>query len=199
MCELHSTRSCLVSSSLPTVPNHSGYEETRKKSGPKQGYVKKLEQKSQTLEQRLAQLEKLLATHQNQHPTTSPALNTHLPTPPGISPLPFENMSTPSSATATLNQFSFPSTSPSTGINPNEMFTTQPIYPDLTPPDTDTINLDTFPLFRHDANPADQTRRDQMNSFVGTIGWDIVSLGMQEEFPPEDLTNKLYHLENEGS
>src|ERR1700676_26270 len=54
----------------------SGYEETRKKSGPKQGYVKKLEQKSQTLEQRLAQLEKLLATHQGQQ-SSSPSVSNH--------------------------------------------------------------------------------------------------------------------------
>lgn len=176
-----------------TEADCSGYEETRKKSGPKQGYVKKLEQKSQTLEQRLAQLEKLLASHQNQQ-AVSPSIHSHLPTPPGISPLPFENLSTPGSAsTSTLNQFTFTSTSPSTGINPNDMFTTQPIFPDLTPPDSTSINMDTFPLFRHDASPGDPNAPDSanLNPLGGTFGWDLVSLGMQEEFPPEELTNKL--------
>ena len=157
-----------------------------------------MEQKSQTLEQRLAQLEKLLATHQT-HQSTSPSTNSHLPTPPGISPLPFENMSTPNSTTNTLHQFSFASNSPGTGINPNDMFTTQPVFPDLTPPNSDTINLDTFPLFRHDGS-SDQRGggSGNANPLGGTFGWDMVSLGMQEEFPPEDLTNKLYCPVKEG-
>jgi len=73
------------------------------------------------------------------------------------------------------------------------MFTTQPVFPDLTPPNSDTINLDTFPLFRHDGG-SDQRGGDSGNAnpLGGTFGWDMVSLGMQEEFPPEDLTNKLY-------
>ena len=168
----------------------SGYEETRKKSGPKQGYVKKLEQKSQTLEQRLAQLEKLLATHQTQQ-SVSPSMNTHLPTPPGISPLPFETISAPGSA-STMNQFSF-STNPShTGINPN-VFSTQPMFPDLTPPDTNT-NLNSFPLFAHDPSPNKQTAQTGPNPLENQWAWDLVSLGMQEELPPQEITNKLYRL-----
>jgi hypothetical protein len=165
----------------------SGYEETRKKSGPKQGYVKKLEQKSQTLEQRLAQLEKLLATHQTQQ-SASPSINTHLPTPPGISPLPYENISAPGSASSnTMNQFSFQST-PSTSMNPN-LFSTQPMFPDLTSPESNSNNIkfDTFPLFNHDPNPGNQDTSENQ------WAWDLVSLGMQEELPPEEITNKLYH------
>jgi hypothetical protein len=149
-----------------------------------------LEQKSQTLEQRLAQLEKLLATHQGQQQSVSPSSGT-LPTPPGISPLPFENLSTPSSATANaFNQFpSFPSNSTTAGFNPN-MFTTQPIFPDLTPPEN--IDLNTFPLFAHDANP-DQNGQDTSASdpLSGSWAWDMVSLGIQEELPPEEITNRL--------
>lgn len=168
----------------------SGYEETRKKSGPKQGYVKKLEQKSQTLEQRLAQLEKLLATHQNQQ-STSPSINTHLPTPPGISPLPYETMSAPGSAPGNnMNQFSFQSNS-SSRVNPN-LFSTQPMFPDLTPPDNN-INLSTFPLFAHDPSPGNSNAPDVPSNPLETQwAWDLVSLGMQEELPPEELTNKLY-------
>jgi hypothetical protein len=167
---------------------NSGYEETRKKSGPKQGYVKKLEQKSQTLEQRLAQLEKLLATHQGQL-SGSPSTTTHLPTPPGISPLTFETMSAPGSSASPLNQFSFQSTTPTTGINPN-VFSTQPMFPDLTPPQTD-LNMNPFPLFQHDSNPGNQSAQDGLNSLENQWAWDIVSLGMQEELPPEDITNRL--------
>ena len=167
---------------------YSGYEETRKKSGPKQGYVKKLEQKSQTLEQRLAQLEKLLATHQNQQ-SVSP-MNTHLPTPPGISPLPFETLSTPNSASSNTNQFSsFSSNTPTTGINPS-IFTSQPLFPDLTPPDNN-IGLNNYPLFQNDISPRNQTMPDS-DLLGGSWAWDLVSLGMQEELPPEELTNKLF-------
>lgn len=170
----------------------SGYEETRKKSGPKQGYVKKLEQKSQTLEQRLAQLEKLLATHQNQQ-SASP-MNSHLPTPPGISPLPYETLSTPTSASGSLNQYSSFSSNTTAGINPS-MFTSQPLFPDLTPPDNN-IDLNTFPLFSNDISPSDQTmpESNSTNPLEGSWAWDMVSLGMQEELPPEDLTNKLFFL-----
>lgn len=170
----------------------SGYEETRKKSGPKQGYVKKLEQKSQTLEQRLAQLEKLLATHQNQQ-SASP-MNTHLPTPPGISPLPFEALSTPTSATGSLNQFSSFSTQTPTGINPS-MFTSQPLFPDLTPPDNN-MDLNSFPLFSNDIPSGDQTmpESNSTNPLEGSWAWDMISLGIQEELPPETLTNKLLSL-----
>lgn len=80
MFKLRKIGTCLVDSEFSSRLIGSGYEETRKKSGPKQGYVKKLEQKSQTLEHRLAQLEKLLATHQNQQ-SASPSMNTLLPTP----------------------------------------------------------------------------------------------------------------------
>lgn len=170
----------------------SGYEETRKKSGPKQGYVKKLEQKSQTLEQRLAQLEKLLATHQNQQ-STSPSINTHLPTPPGISPLPYETISAPGSASGnTMNQFSFQPSSASP-MNAN-LFSTQPMFSGLTPPDNNNnINMDTFPLFPHDPSPGNQKSQDVPSNPLDTQwAWDLVSLGMQEELPPEEITNKLY-------
>jgi hypothetical protein len=169
----------------------SGYEETRKKSGPKQGYVKKLEQKSQTLEQRLAQLEKLLATHQTQQ-SVSPSMNTHLPTPPGISPLSFETIPAPGSA-STMHQFTFSPNPPSTGINPN-VFSTQPMFPDLTPPDNNNINLNTFSLFAHDPSPNNQNAQDTSNPLESQWAWDLVSLGMQEELPPEEITNKLYSL-----
>ena len=166
----------------------SGYEETRKKSGPKQGYVKKLEQKSQTLEQRLAQLEKLLSTHQNQ-PSVSP-MNTHLPTPPGISPLSFETLPTPKSASGNVNQFpTFSTNTPTTGIDPN-MFTSQPLFPDLTPPEN-SLDLNNFPLFSNDISPQNQTIPES-DPLEGSWAWDLVSLGMQEELPPEDLTNKLF-------
>jgi hypothetical protein len=167
----------------------SGYEETRKKSGPKQGYVKKLEQKSQTLEQRLAMLEKLLATHQGQA-TASPSTTTssvHLPTPPGISPLAFENLSAPgSTSTDSRNQFSLtPDVSP---FNPNDMFTTQAIFPDSTLPDGNNDLLNAFPLFRQETSAPATTSIDP---FAG-ISWDMVSLGLQEELPPEELTDRLY-------
>jgi len=166
---------------------NSGYEETRKKSGPKQGYVKKLEQKSQTLEQRLAQLEKLLATHQTQQ-SGSPSMNTHLPTPPGISPLPYETVSAPGSAAVNpLNQFSFSSNSSSSGINPN-VFST-PMFPDLTPTDNN-INMNTFPLFSHDPTPSNQNI-PEANPLASQWAWDLVSLGIQEELPPENVTNRL--------
>lgn len=177
------------------IVNDSGYEETRKKSGPKQGYVKKLEQKSQTLEQRLAQLEKLLATHQGQQ-STSPSVNSntshHLPTPPGISPLAFESLSAPgSTSTNNLNQFSFNS-SPSSGINTN-IFSAQQMFPDLTPPDsTNMNNLGAFPLFANDPSPAAQIPQESTsNPLDGQWAWDMISLGIQEELPPEELTNKL--------
>jgi hypothetical protein len=171
----------------PSSDSCSGYEETRKKSGPKQGYVKKLEQKSQTLEQRLAQLEKLLATHhtQQQQPA-SPAANTngHLPTPPGISPLAFESMNAPASA----NQF------PGL-VNPNVFSTNQPIFPDLTPPENNNnINLGAFPLFANDTTPSNNQSAPSTtsNNLQNSWAWDLVSLGIQEELPPEEITNKLY-------
>jgi hypothetical protein len=72
------------------------------------------------------------------------------------------------------------------------MFTTQPMFPDLTPPEN-TIDLNTFPLFAHDANPDNSTRQDPAASdpLLGSWAWDMVSLGMQEEFPPEEITNRL--------
>jgi hypothetical protein len=172
----------------------SGYEETRKKSGPKQGYVKKLEQKSQTLEQRLAQLEKLLATHQGHQrstsPSTTPSTNHHLPTPPGISPLPFENMSAPGSTANNINQFSFSSTS-STGINPS-LFSAQQMFPDLTPPDSTNMNLGAFPLFSNDPSPVQNVPGSATTEPLDSQwAWDMVALGMQEELPPEELTSRL--------
>ena len=165
----------------------SGYEETRKKSGPKQGYVKKLEQKSQTLEQRLAQLERLLATHQTQLQSASPAsnINAPLPTPPGISPLAFESIS----ASASDNQFS------GGGINPSVFSATQPIFPDLTPPDNpNNINLSAFPLFTNDSVSVNNhtASSTSSNPLDNSWAWDLVSLGMQEELPPDEITNKLY-------
>jgi hypothetical protein len=167
---------------------YSGYEETRKKSGPKQGYVKKLEQKSHTLEQRLAQLEKLLATHQTQQQSTSPTANSsnaHLPTPPGISPLAFETVSAPS------NQFS------SGVINPSVFSTNQPIFSDLTPQEnTNEINLSAFPLFTNEQAPTNNQSNPSIasNPLQSSWAWDLVSLGMQEELPPEELTNNLFAL-----
>jgi len=167
----------------------SGYEETRKKSGPKQGYVKKLEQKSQTLEQRLAQLERLLATHQTQLQSASPASNVSapLPTPPGISPLAFESIST----SASENQFS------GGGINPSVFSANQPIFPDLTPPDNpNNVNLSAFPLFTNDSVSVNNhsTSSTSSNPLENSWAWDLVSLGMQEELPPDEITNKLYTL-----
>lgn len=188
MFKLRKIGTCLVDSEFSSRLIGSGYEETRKKSGPKQGYVKKLEQKSQTLEHRLAQLEKLLATHQNQQ-SASPSMNTLLPTPPGISPLPFETLSTPGSAASTLNQFSFNTSN--TGISPN-VFSTQPTFPDLTPPETNNINMNTFPLFQPDISPGNQNAQDGFNTFESQWAWDLVSLGMQEELPPDEITSKLY-------
>ena len=173
----------------PAYSSSSGYEETRKKSGPKQGYVKKLEQKSQTLEQRLAQLEKLLATHQAQLQSASPAsnINAALPTPPGISPLAFESMS----ASASADRFA------SGVINPSIFSTNQPIFPDLTPPDnTNNINLSAFPLFTNEpASTNHQTASStSSNPLQSSWAWDLVSLGMEEELPPDEITNKLYIL-----
>jgi hypothetical protein len=167
----------------------SGYEETRKKSGPKQGYVKKLEQKSQTLEQRLAQLEKLLASHQSQQ-SVSPSSNSHLPTPPGISPLPFETISAPGSVTSPLNSFSFSNTA--AGINPN-LFSAQPMFADIPPSEAD-INLTAFPLFSHDPSPGNQNAQTEntSNPLESQWAWDLVSLGIQEELPPEEITNRAY-------
>jgi hypothetical protein len=166
----------------------SGYEETRKKSGPKQGYVKKLEQKSQTLEQRLVQLEKLLASHQNQQ-STSPSSNSHLPTPPGISPLPFETISAPGTATSTINSFSFSNTTG--GINPN-LFSAQAMFTDIPPSEINNINLTAFPLF-NDPSPGHQNAQNgnASNPLESQWAWDLVSLGIQEELPPEDITNKM--------
>jgi hypothetical protein len=169
----------------------SGYEETRKKSGPKQGYVKKLEQKSQTLEQRLAQLEKLLATHQGQQSSSPSVSNHHLPTPPGISPLPFENMSAPASSASKINQFSFASSTP-TGMNTN-LFQAQQMLGDLTPPDSTNMNLTAFPLFSNDPSPGVQSvpESGSSNPLDAQWAWDMVALGMAEELPPDELTNKL--------
>lgn len=118
-------------------------------------------------------------------------MNTHLPTPPGISPLAFETISAPGSATSTLNQFSFQSNTPNTGINTN-MFSTQPMFPDLTPPETNNMDLNTFPLFQHDPSPGIQSAQDGLNSLENQWAWDLVSLGMQEELPPDEITSKLY-------
>lgn len=118
-------------------------------------------------------------------------MNTHLPTPPGISPLAFETISAPGSATSTLNQFSFQSNTPNTGINTN-MFSTQPMFPDLTPPETNNMNLNTFPLFQHDPSPGIQSAQDGLNSLENQWAWDLVSLGIQEELPPDEITSKVY-------
>jgi hypothetical protein len=77
------------------------------------------------------------------------------------------------------------------------MFSTQPIFADLTPPDTNTLNLNTFPLFSSDSSPSNQNVQgsNTSNHLESQWAWDMVSLGMQEELPPEDLTNKLYLLE----
>jgi hypothetical protein len=130
----------------------------------------------------------LLATHQTQQ-STSPSSGSHLPTPPGISPLPFETLSTPASAApAALNQFSFQSNSSSDANIANNLFSTQPVFPDLSRHDSNDINLNAFPLFTNDTN----TQSANGNSMNNQWAWDLVSLGITEELPPEDVTNRLY-------
>jgi hypothetical protein len=103
-------------------------------------------------------------------------------------------MSAPGSATNNvnnMNQFSF-SANASSNINPN-LFSAQQMFADLTPPDSTNLNLGAFPLFNNDPSPATQSLPDPTisNPLDGQWAWDLVSLGMQEELPPEDLTNKL--------
>ena len=72
------------------------------------------------------------------------------------------------------------------------MFAPQPIFPDLTPPDENPINIDTFPLFSNDPGPKNANGQVfSSNPLDSQWAWDLVSLGMQEELPPEELTNKL--------
>jgi len=68
------------------------------------------------------------------------------------------------------------------------------MFPDLTSPDTNNINLDTFPLFNHDPSPGNQNAQDPPNPLDSQWAWDLVSLGIQEELPPEEITNKLYTI-----
>lgn len=118
-------------------------------------------------------------------------MNTHLPTPPRISPLPFENLSAPNStSTDNMGQFQYPSNPPSTtGINPS-LFSTQPMFPDITPAEN-ILNLNTYPLF-NDLSPTQNAPEPPSNPLENQWAWDVVSLGLNEELPPEDLTDKLY-------
>ena len=70
------------------------------------------------------------------------------------------------------------------------------MFPDLTPPENNNIDLNAFPLFSNDTSPGNQNGPDTntSNPLESSWAWDMVSLGMQEELPPEDLTNTLYHL-----
>ena len=66
------------------------------------------------------------------------------------------------------------------------------MFPDLTSPDNSNMNLNTFPLFAHDPSPANENVHDApSNPFDTQWAWDLVSLGIQEELPPEEITNKL--------
>lgn len=67
------------------------------------------------------------------------------------------------------------------------------MFPDLTPPDNN-INLNTFPLFSQDPSPINQSAQDTSNPLESQWAWDLVTLGIQEELPPEEITNKLYSL-----
>ena len=66
------------------------------------------------------------------------------------------------------------------------------MFPDLTPPQTN-LNMNTFPLFQPDLSPGNQSGQQGLNSLESQWAWDLVSLGIQEELPPEELTNRLYH------
>jgi len=106
-------------------------------------------------------------------------------TPPGISPLAFESIST----SASENQFS------GGGINPSVFSANQPIFPDLTPPDNpNNVNLSAFPLFTNDSVSVNNhtASSTSSNPLDNSWAWDLVSLGMQEELPPDEITNKLY-------
>ncbi|KAK5947181.1 hypothetical protein PMZ80_001328 [Knufia obscura] len=123
------------------------YDEVRKKSGPKRGYVKELEA-------RLKQVETLLTSQGDDRSPPQPA--------------PLEQQ-----------QQSFPATSG--GMN---MF------------NTSSMNADSMVGIGQDADMIDPNLN--LNEAYGMGGiedfnWDMISLGLEEPLPPQDVMDELYN------
>jgi len=124
------------------------YDEVRKKSGPKRGYVKELEA-------RLKQVETLLTSQGDDV------------SPPQPAPLEQQQQSFTSS-TKGMSMFSTPS-----------------------------MNADSMGGMAQDANMIDPNLNLGSNFGMGGIedfNWDMISLGLEEPLPPQDVMDELYNV-----
>ncbi|ORY62304.1 fungal-specific transcription factor domain-containing protein [Pseudomassariella vexata] len=142
------------------------YDEVRRKSGPKRGYVK-------ALEERLKQVESLLKT--NEPATASPDASRVTP------PNPFEsrNQSAAAGSAATAN---FHVATPSVAIgNDRDMDRWQ-----FTGESPQAGNMDEFNF----ANNISIGMNNMDNSFT----WEMIGLGLEEPLPPQETIDELHQI-----
>ncbi|KAK5074346.1 hypothetical protein LTR64_006509 [Lithohypha guttulata] len=130
------------------------YDEIRKKSGPKRGYVKELEA-------RLKQVENLLTTHQS---------DTQQDTAPQQQQQPLQPQRSFQAHSAGLDMFSTPSMSTNdTGVGGHDNSTNM-----LDP------NLDMSDAYGMGG--------------IEDFNWDMISLGLEEPLPDQDVMDELYQV-----
>lgn len=141
------------------------YDEVRKKSGPKRGYVKELEA-------RLKQVETLLTTQQGSD-NSPPNASEQAQAQPTQQPEPAQSpQSWPQGTAAGMSMFD------SGSINNNSMGAMFGISQDASMQDS-SLNM---------PNPF------MSGGGIEDFSWDMISLGLEEPLPPQDVMDELYQV-----
>ncbi|CAM1507286.1 Fc.00g069270.m01.CDS01 [Cosmosporella sp. VM-42] len=140
------------------------YDEQRRKSGPKRGYVK-------ALEERLKQVETLLKTQDPLPTSNSPPKGLSLQMPSAHQPQP--------TAPPNLNV-----TNPSIALGERDMDTRWHFNGDS----PQAANLDDFNF------NANMSMGMGMNNAGGNFTWEMIGLGLEEPLPPQETIDELHQV-----
>lgn len=174
------------------------YEEVRKKSGPKRGYVKQLEARLGKFEPTLiscsgmltrvvtvAQVETMLKTQDTTSPTTTQQTAT-------TAPLPTAAASAPVAMTS-MNAIAPPVSAPA--------FNDTGYTVDMSAQFADDMNFEVpdidVPMDMPDLQPQFSAAEDVSIPAVaaglnsGGISWEMISLGLEEPLPPQEMIDEL--------
>ncbi|KAI1845643.1 hypothetical protein JX266_008254 [Neoarthrinium moseri] len=155
------------SCSTCTRLGHScAYDEVRRKSGPKRGYVK-------ALEERLKQVESLLKTSD---PVTASTETTKAPANS------FENRNTPLPTTANFNV-----SNPSINIASDRDMDRWHFNGESPPPQT--ANMEEFNFASNMPMPM-----EGMPNMANNFTWEMIGLGLEEPLPPQETIDELHQI-----
>ncbi|KXJ91949.1 fungal-specific transcription factor domain-containing protein [Microdochium bolleyi] len=154
-------------STCTRLGHQCAYDEVRRKSGPKRGYVK-------ALEERLKQVEQLLSTKGPETPAANAGSDT-----PARARVAFESTSGQARATAAAFH----------NTNPNAEINDQPVDPESWRFNQDLPQSGPTDDFNFAASMA-----IDMGGMGNNFTWEMIGLGLDEPLPPQETIDELHQV-----